>query len=115
VKYGDFAGRLFDSAPDTKSFSALTIPPDVIQPIKQIAERMWPDTPVIPEMETGASDSVYTLAAGIPTYGISGIALDNDDIRAHGKDERLPVESFYRGLDFYYFYLKALTQQEAAK
>jgi acetylornithine deacetylase/succinyl-diaminopimelate desuccinylase-like protein len=73
-----------------------------MQPIERIAVLMWPGTPVTPEMETGASDSVYTVSAGIPSYGVSGIALDNDDIRAHGKDERLPVESFYRGLDFYY-------------
>ncbi len=115
VKYGNFAGMVFDSAPDSKSFAPLAIPKEVIKPLQQIAEQMWPGTPVIPEMETGASDSVYTIAAGIPTYGISGIALDNDDIRAHGKDERLPVESFYRGLDFFYFYLKALTQTGVAR
>ena len=111
VKYGNFAGQLFDSAPDSKSFAPLTIRPDVIHAVQQIAAQMWPGTPVIPEMETGASDSVYTIIGGIPTYGISGIALKNDDIRAHGKDERLPVESFYRGLDFFYLYLKALTEQ----
>jgi acetylornithine deacetylase/succinyl-diaminopimelate desuccinylase-like protein len=70
----------------------------------------WPSAPVIPEMETGASDSVYTIAAGIPSYGISGVALDQDDVRAHGKDERVRVGSFYDGVEFYYRYLKALTQ-----
>jgi len=50
---------------------------------------MWPGAPVIPAMETGASDSVYTIAAGIPSYGVSGMAIDRDDVRAHGKDERL--------------------------
>ena len=34
---------------------------------------MWPSAPVIPEMETGASDSIYTMAAGIPSYGINGV------------------------------------------
>ncbi len=76
---------------------------------------MWPGTPVVSEMETGASDSVYTMNAGIPTYGVSGIAIDNDDIRAHGKDERLPIESFYRGLDFYYLYLKALSTPDTQR
>ena len=50
---------------------------------------MWPGAPVIPAMETGAPDSVYTIAAGIPSYGVSGMAIDRDDVRAHGKDERL--------------------------
>jgi acetylornithine deacetylase/succinyl-diaminopimelate desuccinylase-like protein len=60
-------------------------------------------------METGASDSIYTMAAGMPSYGISGVAIDRDDVRAHGQDERVRVESYYAGVDFYYRYLKALT------
>jgi acetylornithine deacetylase/succinyl-diaminopimelate desuccinylase-like protein len=115
VRYGNFAGEMFDSAPDLRSFTPLPPRPDIIDPIKRIAAQMWPGAPVVSEMETGASDSVYTLAAGIPSYGVSGIAIDNDDIRAHGKDERLPVESFYRGLDFYYLYLKALSTPETQK
>jgi len=60
-------------------------------------------------METGASDSIYTIAAGIPTYGVNGVAIDQDDIRAHGKDERVRIASFYDGVEFFYLYLKALT------
>jgi len=45
----------------------------------------------------------------MPTFGISGVAIDTNDVRAHGRDERLRVESFYQGVDFYYCYLKALT------
>jgi acetylornithine deacetylase/succinyl-diaminopimelate desuccinylase-like protein len=62
-------------------------------------------------METGASDSIYTIAAGLPSYGISGVAIDADDIRAHGKDERLPVQSYYDGVDFSYHFLKAITSE----
>jgi len=72
---------------------------------------MWPGVPVIPDMATGASDGVYTSAAGLPDYGISGEAIDRDDIRAHGKDERIRIESFYRAVDFYYRYLKAVTSE----
>jgi acetylornithine deacetylase/succinyl-diaminopimelate desuccinylase-like protein len=60
-------------------------------------------------METGASDSIYTIAAGLPSYGINGIAIDSDDVRAHGQDERLRVDSYYNGVDFYYRFLKAIT------
>ncbi|MGH9682969.1 MAG: M20/M25/M40 family metallo-hydrolase [Candidatus Acidiferrales bacterium] len=115
VRYGNFAGQTFDSAPDRKSFPPPLPRPDVVEPIERIVQQMWPGTPVVPEMDPGADDSVYTIAAGIPSYGVSGIALDNDDIRAHGKDERLPIESFYRGLDFYYLYLKALSTADAGK
>jgi len=40
------------------------------------------------------------------------VAFDHNDIRAHGQDERLRTNSFYDGVDFFYRYLKALTQQE---
>jgi acetylornithine deacetylase/succinyl-diaminopimelate desuccinylase-like protein len=70
---------------------------------------MWPGAPVIPELETGATDSIYTVAAGIPSYGFNGVALDQDDIRAHGKDERVRVKAYDDGVDFTYQFLKALT------
>jgi acetylornithine deacetylase/succinyl-diaminopimelate desuccinylase-like protein len=60
-------------------------------------------------MADGASDGVYTNAAGMPTYAISGIALETNDVRAHGKDERVPVASYFAGVDFYYQFLKTLT------
>src|SRR2546426_4135820 len=85
--------------------------PDVFRPLEQIAQTMWPGAPVIPDMATGASDGKYTNAAGIPTYGISGEAIDRDDIRAHGKDERIRQDSFYRAVDFYYRFLKAVTSE----
>ena len=71
---------------------------------------MWPGIPVLPSMSTGASDGVYTNAAGMPTYAVSGVAYDRDDIRAHGKDERESVAGFYGGVDFYYLFLKAVTE-----
>jgi acetylornithine deacetylase/succinyl-diaminopimelate desuccinylase-like protein len=47
----------------------------------------------------------------MPTYCVSGVAYDRDDIRAHGKDERESVEGFYRGVDFYYRVLKGVTAE----
>jgi acetylornithine deacetylase/succinyl-diaminopimelate desuccinylase-like protein len=109
VKYVDNSYRVFDRAPATKAFAAVLPPAEVMKPLERVTDAMWPSAPVIPEMETGASDSVYTIAAGIPSYGISGVALDQDDVRAHGKDERVRTGSFYDGVEFYYRYLKALT------
>jgi acetylornithine deacetylase/succinyl-diaminopimelate desuccinylase-like protein len=77
--------------------------------VEKLTAQMWPGAPVVPTMATGASDSVYTNAAGMPSYGVSGIALETNDVRAHGKDERLPVESFDRGLDFYYQLVRMLS------
>jgi len=112
VRYKDPAtAEYLDKAPDTKAFLPPPLRPDVMNPLRAIAGKMWPGAPVIPEMETGASDSIYTIAAGLPSYGINGVAIDFDDVRAHGKDERLRVESFYDGVDFYYSFLKALTSE----
>jgi len=92
-----------------KAYAPPPLRPDVFQPLEKVVARVWPGLPVIPDMSTGASDGVYTNAAGMPTYCVSGEAIDRDDIRAHGKDERIRADSFYRAVDFYYQFLKALT------
>jgi acetylornithine deacetylase/succinyl-diaminopimelate desuccinylase-like protein len=103
--------QLFDHGSDRHSF----VPPpprkEVFDPLKKVVAEMWPGIPVIPTMATGASDGVYTNAAGMPTYGVSGEQYDRDDVRAHGKDERIGVESFARGVDFYYLFLKGVTTE----
>ncbi len=111
VRYVDNFGRIADKAPDRKSFPPPPLSREVFAPLEKITSEMWPGTPVIPEMATGASDGIYTMSAGIPTYGIAGTAVDRDDIRAHGRDERLGIESYYKGVDFYYRFLKAVTSQ----
>jgi acetylornithine deacetylase/succinyl-diaminopimelate desuccinylase-like protein len=76
--------------------------PEVMQPIEKVTRQLWPGVPVIPQMETGATDGAYLRAAGIPTYGVSGVFLDIDDIRAHGRDERIMVQPFYDGVEYIY-------------
>jgi acetylornithine deacetylase/succinyl-diaminopimelate desuccinylase-like protein len=98
-----------DRAPDQLGYTPVKLRDDVMKPLEQICAQMWPGAPVVPSMATGASDGVYTNAAGLPTYGISGIAIDLNDVRAHGRDERVRTESYYQGVEFYYRYLKAVT------
>jgi acetylornithine deacetylase/succinyl-diaminopimelate desuccinylase-like protein len=74
--------------------------PDVMGAIEEITAAMWPGVPVVPTMSTGATDSLFFRARGIPAFGVSGIFGDIDDVRAHGRDERVLVSSFYEGLDF---------------
>ncbi len=110
VRYIDGStGKVLDRAPDAKALPPVAPRPEVMKALQRIADEMWPGAPVVPDMETGASDSIYTLAAGLASYGINGIAIDHDDIRAHGKDERVRVGAYYDGVDFYYRFLKALT------
>jgi acetylornithine deacetylase/succinyl-diaminopimelate desuccinylase-like protein len=104
-------GKAVDRAPLKVALPPPPPRPDVMKPLERITDEMWPGAPVIPEMETGASDSIYTMAAGIPSYGINGVAIERSDVRAHGKDERVLATAFYNGVDFYYRYLKALTSE----
>jgi acetylornithine deacetylase/succinyl-diaminopimelate desuccinylase-like protein len=111
LRYVDTFGNASDTASERKSFPPPPLRRDVFGPLEKITEQMWPGTPVIPDMAPGASDGVYTMAAGLPTYQIAGTAVDRDDIRAHGRDERLGVESYYTGVDFYYRFLRAVTTE----
>jgi acetylornithine deacetylase/succinyl-diaminopimelate desuccinylase-like protein len=109
VRYVADNGKVFDKATDRKGFPPPPLNPEVLKPLDAVVAAMWPKIKVVPYMDAGASDAIYTAAAGMPTYGISGIAIDKDDVRAHGRDERVGVASFYTGNLFFYRYLKALT------
>ena len=108
VRYLAVDGQLHDKAPDDKGMAPVELRPDIMQPLQQLVTEMW-HVPVVPSMNTGASDAVYTNAAGMPTYGVTGVGIDVGDVRAHGRDERVRAQSFYDGLEFYYRYLKLLT------
>ena len=82
---------------------------EVLGPIERITEQMWPGVKVLPVMSTGATDGLYLRREGIPVYGVSGLFNDMDDIRAHGRDERISIQSFYEGQEFLYRLVKALT------
>ena len=84
--------------------------PEVMGTIKKITEEIWPGTPVVPFMGTGATDGSALRNAGIATYGNTGLAGDMGEVRAHGKDERVSVEAFYKGLDYHYLLVKALSE-----
>ncbi|MGC2160846.1 MAG: M20/M25/M40 family metallo-hydrolase, partial [Silvibacterium sp.] len=109
VRYVEDTGQVLDVAPEKKQLPAAPLNPEIMAAMDTLTAKMWPGAPVIPTMATGASDSVYTMAAGIPSYGISGIAIETNDVRAHARDERLPIASFYRGLEFYYQFIKMLS------
>jgi acetylornithine deacetylase/succinyl-diaminopimelate desuccinylase-like protein len=70
---------------------------------------MWPGVIVLPVMDPWSSDSRRFRLAGFPVYGISGMFYDIDDVRAHGKDERMSVRSFYEGVEFMYRLMKELS------
>ena len=84
--------------------------PDVMKAINRITDTLWPGVPAVPIMAMGATDGRYLRAVGIPTYGVQGFFMDRDDIRFHGRDERMSVQSFYEGQAFLYELVKALSK-----
>jgi len=81
---------------------------DLLQTVSRITSQLWPGVQTVPMMVMGATDGVYTRRAGIPTYGVQGIFFDRNDIRFHGRDERVKVQSFYEGQTFLYELVKSL-------
>lgn len=84
--------------------------PELVSAVERSVAAMWPGLPVVPVMETGGTDGATLRPAGIPTFGVSGVFIDYQDSRAHGKDERIPVASFYEGLAFYERLVKELSR-----
>ncbi|HEX8232575.1 MAG TPA: M20/M25/M40 family metallo-hydrolase [Caulobacteraceae bacterium] len=73
---------------------------DVLGAFTKAVRARHPESPVIPSMSAGATDGAYLRAGGVPTYGVDGAwGVVPDDMRAHGRDERLPVKAFYEDLD----------------
>ena len=83
--------------------------PAIMKAIDQVTDSMWPGVITVPSMSTGASDGRYLREAGIPTYGVQGFFMDRNDVRAHGRDERVLVESFYEGQTFLYNLVRTLS------
>ena len=85
---------------------------ELLDPVKTLTNRMFNGVPVIPFMSTGATDGRYLRAAGIPTYGVSGLFLEPADVRAHGKDERVLQKSLYDSQAFLYELVKILSTEK---
>lgn len=86
--------------------------PEILGAIEAITESMWPGVPVIPMMSTGATDGLYLRNVGIPVYGVSGLFGDIDDVRAHGQNERIRIESYFEGQEFLYQLTQALSRSD---
>lgn len=83
---------------------------DVQRAVRKAVDANFPGLPVVPEMSNGATDSQYFRAAGIPSYGASGLYMRDEDGYAHGLDERVPVSAVPRGLKHWHTLLTELAK-----
>jgi acetylornithine deacetylase/succinyl-diaminopimelate desuccinylase-like protein len=105
-------GLQVSPAPPERPSAPSPLLPQVMSSIDAITRQLFGNIPVIPVMGTGATDSQPFRMIGIPAYGVSGLMGDPDDVRAHGRDERMLVKSFYDGQEFLYRLTKALTSTQ---
>ena len=80
----------------------------VMKTIDRVGGSVWPTVETLPVMSAGATDGSQFRAAGIPVYGVMGLFQARGEQRIHGRDERLPVKSFYEGLEFHFRLLRDL-------
>jgi acetylornithine deacetylase/succinyl-diaminopimelate desuccinylase-like protein len=87
--------------------------PEIMGPIEKVTREVYgPGVVVVPTMGTGATDSKYLRAVGIPGYGVSGLFGDPNDARAHGKDERVLIKSYYDSQEFLYRLVKEMSSSK---
>ncbi len=109
VRYIADDGSISDRATDERAVTPAPLRPEVMKALTTLTQSAWPQAKVIPFLDPGASDAKYTIAAGLPTYTFGGVAVDRDDVRAHGRDERVAVAEFYKWNRFFYRYVTELT------
>lgn len=110
LKAANDTGVKLSKAPAMEHAAPSPLSAEIMQPIQKVTREVFgPDVLVIPTMGTGATDSKYLRAAGIPGYGVSGLMGDPNDGRAHGKDERVLIKSYYESEDFLYRLVKDLS------
>ena len=99
-----------DAAPIVSPESPPT--PAIMSRVAKVAHSMWPGVPVVPTMATGFSDDRQTRNAGIPSYDLSGVWIDVDENRAHGRDERVGVQEFDESVEYTYRLMRAMSQPD---
>ncbi|HEY8572133.1 M20/M25/M40 family metallo-hydrolase [Phenylobacterium sp.] len=108
---GDPAIRIVPAAEKSPVSPPPPLTPQITGPAQTVSNQLWPRVPLVPAMATGATDGRFLLAAGIPTYGLSGMFGDADGGGAHGLNERIRVRSLYEGREFLYRVVKLYANQ----
>lgn len=81
---------------------------DVYAAVGKAVHARYPGLKVVPSMSMGATDALHFRAAGIPTYGVASVFARPGATNAHGVNERIPVKTFYAGLDHWIMIIREL-------
>ncbi len=111
VQYVADDGRKLPTAPERHGFAPVQLDPRVMGALQAALSAAWPGRTAVASMALGASDAIYTVAAGLPTYTVATFAVRREDSRADGRDERIRVEDFHRYAEFFMRFLSSLTAE----
>jgi acetylornithine deacetylase/succinyl-diaminopimelate desuccinylase-like protein len=101
---------VIDTSTENRASPPSEMRPEVMGAVARLTKEMFGDIPVVPTMSTGATDSRYFRALGVPAFGVSGLFSDPTvDARAHGRDERVRIEWYYKAQEFLYQLTRALS------
>jgi acetylornithine deacetylase/succinyl-diaminopimelate desuccinylase-like protein len=81
---------------------------DVVDAVNLAVHERYPRVKLIAYMESGGTDGMHFRKAGIPTWAVSGIFMDPDEMYAHGLNERVPIKAFYDALDHWSVIIRQL-------
>jgi acetylornithine deacetylase/succinyl-diaminopimelate desuccinylase-like protein len=90
------------------SSDASPLRPDLVAAVTRVVHKFYPGANIVPQQDSGATDGLVFRTVGIPTYGVDLTFIRPKDAFAHGLNERLPVASFYTGLEMWYLLVKDL-------
>jgi len=94
----------FQLAPDSGENappSELTTP--LYQTIERLTQQEFPGAITVPLMGTGATDSAALRLHKVQAYGLEPFPMiESDSSRVHADDERIPLDSFHKGVAFLY-------------
>jgi acetylornithine deacetylase/succinyl-diaminopimelate desuccinylase-like protein len=81
---------------------------DVVDAVSEAVQMRYPTVQLLAYMESGGTDGMHFRRAGIPTWAVSGIFMNPDEMFAHGLNERVPIKAFYDALDHWSIIIRKL-------
>jgi acetylornithine deacetylase/succinyl-diaminopimelate desuccinylase-like protein len=95
--------RFEEEAGSGQSAPSSSLQSDLYNTIGLVTGREFPGATLVPMMSTGATDSAPLRLRSVQAYGLDPFPLEEGDaMRMHADDERIPLDSFRKGIDFLY-------------
>ncbi|MGV3512795.1 MAG: M20/M25/M40 family metallo-hydrolase [Novosphingobium sp.] len=84
--------------------------PDLMAAVTKAMGKAYPGVPLIPSQSSGASDSMWFRAVGVPSYGLSPTFAKDSESFAHGLNERTRLSNIRPGITYYLTLITDLTK-----